>query len=167
MKTVDYIKMSLETSGTMITGLLDDMRDAPLTQPTSNGGNHPLWILGHLTFSESNIIHTFVLGEQNPLESWAELFAGGGTEPVPDASIYPDWDEIRSKWDEVMENTLRVLESLSDDDLDKPSKNCPPEREAFFGTVGQCFAILTLHRVMHFGQVADARRVAGRKPLFV
>lgn len=166
MKTVDYIKMGLETSRSLITGLLDDMKDAPLTAPTSKGGNHPLWILGHLTFSEANIIYCYVEGKPNPLESWQETFAGG-SDPVADPQAYPSWDEVRAKWDEVTAHTMEVLATLSDDDLDRPSHNCPPERQDFFGTIGQCFLVATMHRTMHFGQVADARRMAGRPPLFV
>ena len=62
MKTVDFIKRGLETSKALTLGLIDDMKDAPLTQPTVNGGNHPLWILGHLAYSEANIVNHVILG---------------------------------------------------------------------------------------------------------
>jgi hypothetical protein len=47
MSTVKYLRHGLETSRMMILKLIDDMKDAPLQMPTSNGGNPPLWILGH------------------------------------------------------------------------------------------------------------------------
>ncbi len=164
MKTVDYIKMNLEASQSMVSGMIDDMKDAPLVQPTPNGGNHPLWILGHLTYSEANIVDHIMQGNDNPLAEWNDVF-GGGSEPVTDLAHYPAWDEVRAKFDEVRANTMKVLSTLSDDDLDQPSKNCSPEREAFFGTVGQCFMVIGLHAMMHFGQLADARRMDGRKPM--
>ncbi len=165
MQTIDFIRMGLETSKVFTLGLLDDMKDAPLTQPTSKGGNHPLWILGHLTYAEANIVSHIISGNENPLIGWKEMF-GSSTEPVAEADRYLPWDEVRQKFDEVRAETLNVLDGLTADDLDLPSKNCPPGLEPFMGTVGACFALLMLHPAMHRGQVADARRMAGQKPLF-
>ena len=164
MKTIDFIKRGIETSRNFTLGLLDDMKDAPLTQPTSKGGNHPLWILGHLAYGEANIVNHIILGNENPLIKWKEMF-GGGSEPVTEADKYLPWDEVRKKFDEIRAQTLNVLEGMSDADLDKPSKNCPPGREELLGKVGGCFLVLTLHPMMHRGQVADTRRAVERQPL--
>ena len=165
MRTIDYVKLSIETSRAFTLALIDDMKDAPLTQPTSKGGNHPLWILGHLAYAEANIVNHIIKGNENPLIGWKKMF-GSGREPVADADRYLPWDEVRLKFDEVRAQTLKFLDGLSDDDLDQPSKNCPPGREQFMGTVGACLLVLTLHPAMHRGQVADARRMAGRGTLF-
>ncbi|QDT41929.1 DinB superfamily protein [Gimesia alba] len=165
MNTLDFIKMGLEASRNLTLGLLDDMQDAPLTQPTSKGGNHPLWILGHLTYSEANLVNHVILGNENPLIDWKEMF-GSEREPVIDANSYLPWDQVRQTFDEVRAQTMQVLDGFSDDDLDLPSKNCPPGREQFLGTVAGCLLVLMLHPTMHRGQVADARRMADRKPLF-
>jgi len=164
MKTIDYIRMGLETSKVFTLGLIDDMKDAPLTQPTVNGGNHPLWILGHLTYAEANIVNHMILGNENPLIEWKEMF-GSGRDPVAEIDRYLPWDEVRQKFDEVRAQTISVLDGMSEEDLDGPNKNCPPGREAFFGTVGQCFLIITMHPLMHHGQIADSRRVLGRPVL--
>jgi len=166
MKTTDFIKMALETSKGFTLGLIADMQDAPLTQPTVNGGNHPLWILGHLAYSEANIVNHVILGNENPLIQWKEMFSNGN-EPVAEADHYPSMEELMKKFEQVRAQTLSVLDTLSDEDLDQPSKNCPPDREQFFGTVGKCFQMAIIHPTMHYGQVADARRAAGRKLLFV
>ena len=62
MTTIEFIKAALETSRHMTFGLLDDMKDNALQAPTSQGGNHPAWILGHLTLAESNIIEHVIQG---------------------------------------------------------------------------------------------------------
>lgn len=165
MKTTEFIKMAIETSKMFTLGLIDDMKDAPLTQPMAKGGNHPIWILGHIAYSEANLVNHVILGDENPLIEWKELF-GQGSEPVTDADAYPSLDELMKKYETVRAQTLKVLAGLSDDDLDKPSKNCPPGQENFFGTVGQVFMIVALHPTMHYGQVADARRSLGREPMF-
>ena len=162
MKTTDFVKMSLETSKGFAMALISDMKDAPLTQPTAKGGNHPLWILGHLTLAEASILHGYILDEENPLTDWKELF-DGGTEPVADASHYPAFDELVAKFEEVRARTLSVLDSLSDEDLDRTIET---QQADLFGTVGKCFMMLSLHPTLHYGQVADSRRSLGRKPLF-
>lgn len=164
MKTTEYVKYALDMTKQMTLGLIVDMKDAALTAPTPKGGNHPLWILGHLVYSEANIVNEFIVGEPNPLADWKDMF-GGGSEPVAEASHYPPFDEVLAKFEEVRERTLTLLSGLSDEDFDKPAKGCPPDYKEFMGTVGQCFAILEIHPTMHYGQVADARRAIGRKPI--
>lgn len=163
MNAVNFVRLTLEQSKGWILGLAADMKDAPLTAPTPNGGNHPLWVLGHLTFSEADLIHGLVSGEPNPLAEWKDLF-GQGSEPTSDASLYPSFDEIMGKFEEVRANTLRVLDGMTDDDLDEPS-HAPEEMKDFFGTNGQVFATAAIHFAFHGGQIADARRAAGRPPL--
>jgi len=164
MKATDLIRFQIHASKEMTSGLLADMLDAPMTFPTAQGGNHPTWVAGHLAYSESNLIRHVLLGETNPLIEWKSIF-GGGSEPTANADDYPALGDLLAKWDEVRTHTLQVLDSLSDADLDKPSASPPEGREEFFGTFGKVFTIISLHSMMHRGQVADSRRVAGRDRL--
>jgi hypothetical protein len=164
MKTVEFIRKALEGSGRAALALIDDMKDAPLTAPTPKGGNHPLWCLGHLTHSEGQIIQHVMLGKTNPVAHWKDLF-GMGSEPMYDAKSYPSFDEVRDAYQKVRAETMKVLETLNDDDLDLPSKACPPEFKEFIGTYGQCFLVVIFNTLTHRGQVADARRAAGRPRL--
>ena len=77
MKSTAYVRMGLEFSARTTLELIEDMKDAPLTFPTSKGGNHPLWVLGHLTLSEAGIIQEIMLGRPNPLAHWKELLTWG------------------------------------------------------------------------------------------
>lgn len=165
MKATDLLRDQLEASKGMTATLLADMRDAPLTSPTSDGGNHPLWIAGHLVFSEAKITHDLMCGKLSPLDNWESLF-GRGSRPLDDVHEYPlTIPETLAVWDEVRANTLAILEGLSDEDLDQPVAKCPPGREAMFGTFGKAFSMAAMHPLNHRGQVADARRVLGREPL--
>jgi len=161
MKTTDYIRMSLEMSSGEALLLIEKMQDIPLTFPTSKGGNHPLWILGHQAVSEAKIIEVIMLGGQNPLAHWWTLF-GPGTEAVGNVDIYPSYEEVMKQFQEVRLHTLTVLNQLTEAELDQPSKNCPPEYQAFLGTFAQCFRHVAAHFSYHAGQVADAHRMAGR-----
>lgn len=163
MKATDYIKLSLESSQGWAIGLLADMESSPLTQPTPNGGNHPLWVLGHMTFSESALLDQFILGKPNRFEEWREIF-GMGSQPSTDASQYPPFQDVMAKFQAMREETFAYLDTLSDDDLDQPS-HAPEEFGPMFGTVAGVFTAMSNHVMFHAGQVSDARRTAGRDVL--
>src|SRR5436190_4581549 len=112
MKAIDLIRKAMAVSDRLTMGLIADMRDEPLRQPGSAGGNHPLWVLGHLTFVEGNITR-MVLGEPNRVAHWASIF-GPGTEPATDAKIYPQFDEVLRTYRELRERNVQILEQLGD-----------------------------------------------------
>ena len=162
MKTTDYIKLGLEASKGWALGLITDMKDSPLTSPTPNGGNHPLWVLGHIVRAESDLLDGFILGEPNrfpELENCAM-----GNQPTGNAADYPSMDELLAKFEEIRSASLAHLDTLSEEDLDQKS-HAPEEFGGGFATVGSCFSAMQTHVAFHAGQVADARRAAGREPL--
>jgi uncharacterized damage-inducible protein DinB len=120
-------------------------------------------VLGHLTLVEGSI-PAILFGDKNPAAEWQQYF-GEGTEPVADASAYPPFAEVRAKYRQLREKNLSILESLTEADLDKPTKVPPKGREREFATYGQSFLVLALHQTMHRGNVTDARRAAGRAAL--
>lgn len=163
MTAIDYIKTEMEMSKAWIVGLMADIADAPLTPPTPQGGNHPWWIIGHMVCSESNILHCYILGKENPLAELYEMFSIG-TQPSEDGKGYPPMSDLLEIFESVRAETLAYLSSITDADLDKPS-HAPEKEAAFFGTIGQCLAVMTMHLSFHGGQIADARRAAGRGAL--
>ena len=164
MNAIDVIKTALRISDQGMTRLVEDMRDAPLTPPTPRGGNHPLWVLGHITFVEGSVPH-ILFGEPNPVERWAPLFAPG-TEPTSNAADYPPFDEIFRMYRELRARNLELLDRIGEAGLAKPTVAPPRGLEDVLRTAGDTFLLVALHQMNHRGQVADARRAAGRKPLF-
>ena len=163
MKATDAIRLALELSdGDM--RFLEEMREAPLTRPMV-GGNHPLWLLGHLTLAEGRL-HQILLGEPNPVARWKPLF-DWGTEPSDDASVYPPFDELLETYRRLRSRTLELLAAMSDEDLDQPTKSPPPGLEEWFGTVGQTLLTIASHQGFHGGQASVARRAGGKRPSFV
>jgi hypothetical protein len=165
MTLKDTILFAMTGANGAVIPLIDDMRDAPLVQPTQNGGNHPLWILGHLTVVEG-IVPKVLFGEENKVEEWAPIF-GIGTDVVTDASKYPQFDEVRARYEALWLANKQLFESFTEADLDKPTTWQPPRLEKVMPTFGLTFLTLSLHKMSHRGQLADARRAAGRKPLFM
>jgi len=164
MKAIDVLRNALAISDFATLRLIEDMRDAPLTAPTPRGGNHPLWVLGHMAFVEGGIPH-ILFGEPHPLEKWAPLFAPG-TEPLNDAKAYPPFEEILRTYRDLRARNLQILEKLGDEGLLMVPKAPMQGMEDRMKTAADVFTLLALHHMNHRGQVADARRAAGRKPVF-
>jgi hypothetical protein len=158
MQTKEAIKFALTISDRALLGVIDEMSDAPTTFPTPNGGCHPLWVLGHLTFVEG-MIPAALFGEPNAVAGWAQYF-GQNTEPVNDSAAYPPFAEVRAKYVQMRERNLRLLDGLSESDLDKPTVAPPKGREQEFATFGRSFLVLALHQMIHRSHVTDARRAA-------
>lgn len=164
MKAIDVVRSALQFADQGTMSLVEDMRDAPLTQPTSRGGNHPLWVLGHITLIEGNIPHV-IFGAPHPVARWAPLFAPG-TEPQADASVYPSFEEILRTYRDLRARNMRILEELGDAGLDRKTAAPPKGMEHVLGTAGSAFLVVAMHQMHHRGQLADCRRAAGRKPVF-
>jgi uncharacterized damage-inducible protein DinB len=160
MQTKETIKFALTVSNRAVLSVIDKMSDAPTTFPTPNGGCHPLWVLGHLTMVEG-IIPGVLFGDKNPVAEWQKYF-GEGSEAVDNAGAYPSFAEVREKYLELREQNLKLLDSLSEEDLDKPTQAPPKGREQEFATFGRSFLVLALHQMLHRSHVTDALRAAGR-----
>lgn len=167
MKAIDLIRWAMQLTEQGTAAMVAELRNAPLTQPTpgakGGGGNHPLWTLGHLCVIEGGIPH-ILLGQPNPVEHWKPLFAAG-TQPTTDARAYPSFDEVLRTYRELRARNLKLLDEIGESGLDRAPKNVPPGFEDAMTSFGRTFLLTALHNMVHYGQIADARRVAGLKPM--
>jgi hypothetical protein len=164
MNGIEALAFSHRLSDQVTLPLFDDLADAPLATPFERGGNHAHWIVGHLTFSEGRIVHEQMLGEANPYADLEELFQGG-TQPHPQGNGYPPYAALLARYRDARNATQALIESLSDEDLDRPAAVVPPGYEAFFSLKGHCLSISASHSLVHRGQLADIRRRLGRPKL--
>ena len=160
MNKKELIQFALGLSNGAVMNLIEKTSDAPTTFPTPKGGCHPIWVLGHLTLVEG-MIPAALYGEENAVAQWAPLF-GEDSEAVPNAHVYPSFAELRARYSELRRRNLEILESLREQDLDRPTKAPPKGREREFATFGSSFLVLALHQCMHRSHVTDALRAAGR-----
>ncbi len=163
MKAIDAVRTSLNVAEGDLR-FFEDMRDTPLTRPIPDG-NHPMWILGHLALAEGRL-HQMILGETNPVSHWKPLF-DWGTTPSNDPRVYPAFDDVLQTYRKLRSKTLSILDTMSDDDLDRPTPSPPPGLEQWFATVGQTLLTIASHQAFHCGQASVARRASGRSPGFV
>jgi hypothetical protein len=164
MTRIELIRWTLQMTEQVTAQRVEDLRDAPLTPSGGKGaaGNHPVWILGHLCVIEGGIPRIF-FGEKSPVEHWEPLFAAG-TECKADASAYPSFDEVLRTFRDLRRRTLKLLDEIGEDGLDRAPKQVPPGFEKVMTTFGQTLLLMALHNMVHYGQITDARRVAGFKP---
>lgn len=159
MDSIELIRQNLVRSRDFALAKIEDMRGHGTVFPTLNGGGHTLWVLGHLAYIEGLVVRAFMLGEENPLAAWESVFDGGDTSG--DASDYPPFDEVLARCRERRADTLALIDSLSESDLDTASAECPAGHEQTFGSYRACLQFMADHWYMHRGQLADARRAAG------
>lgn len=167
MKAIDLIRWALQTSEQGMLALVGDMRNAPLTPSTPGArggdGNHPLWIMGHLAYVEG-AMQRILVGRENPVEHWEKLF-GTGSRPAADADAYPQFEEVVATFRRLRAQNLALLEEIGEEGLGRPPAWVPPGFEDAMRTAGHTLLLAALHQMVHYGQVADARRVAGLAPL--
>jgi len=165
MQSIDLIRDNLKKSMDRTLARVEEMREHCVVFPTVHGGGHTLWVLGHLAYIEALVIRGFMLGEPNPLAEWEDLF--DGTDTTGNLSQFPPFDQVLTKCREMREWTVTVLDSLSENDLDKVSANVPKGYEETFGTYRLCLQCVADHWYMHRGQLADARRAAGLERMWL
>ena len=93
MYTKDAIRFSLNLAEQAMLQSLAKIDDIPLTFPTEEGGCHPLWVLGHLTFVEG-LAHEMLTGGENVAAEWASLFAPDSI-PTDEVGKYPAIEKVR------------------------------------------------------------------------
>ncbi len=165
MQSIDIIRDNLKKSRDRVLAKVEEMRDHCIIFPTCNGGCHTLWVLGHLAYIEVLVVQVFMLGGQNFLTQWEEVF--DGTDASGEISDYPPFDKVLARCYEVRKSTIELLDSFTEGDLDKISKNVPGGFEDTFGTYRLCLQFVADHWYMHRGHLADARRAAGLERMWL
>jgi hypothetical protein len=163
MKAIDAIRIVLKFSD-MGMKHLGSMSDAPLLRPGPWGGNHAMWIAGHLTVVEGRL-QQMLHGTPNPVAKWKPLF-DWGSEPVDDPAAYPPFDEVLQKFKELRGQTHAFLDEVGDEGLDQPTKSQPPGFTGF-ETAGAAIIIIAGHACGHLGGLTVVRAAAGKQRLFV
>ena len=167
MQAIDLLRWALQSTEQGFLALVEDLRATPMTPSTPGGkrgdGNHAVWTLGHLCVIEGQVRH-ILRNEPNPVEHWKPLFAAGTT-PSTDPASYPSFDKLLRTFQELRAHTLQMLDGLDAEALDRTPPNIPPGFEEAMQTVGQTCLLLALHQMVHYGELADVRRVVGLAPL--
>ena len=130
-------------------------RDELLRAP--QGTNPMIWIWGHLTNARCGL--AMMLGVER--ERFHDQLFGRGAE-IGANTEYPSEDEVRACWQQVSERLRDRYESLTAEELRRPSpRSFPVEDKSVAGTVN----FLAFHEGYHCGQLAMLRKWLGQGQL--
>jgi len=147
----------------VVQGYLQDLTDDELLLRPAKNANHIAWQLGHLITSEHNL-NNMVCPDSMPAlpEGFAEKHTKE-TASSDNASDFCTKDEYLKYMEEQRAGTLALLDSLSDEELEKPA---PENIQKVGPTVGAVIAAQSGHWMMHAGQWVIVRRQLGKEAIF-
>ncbi len=158
MTRKEFIKASLDFSRGFTNQLLDKFEsESDWLHQVHPEANHALWCAGHLALTEQFFVGMLAPDNATDMSAAQKLF-GMGSKPVNDAATYPKPAEVRKNLNEARANLLALLDSLSEEDLDKPTPEGAPE---FLPTVESVFRLAVFHEGIHTGQATIANRSLG------
>ncbi|MCA9024966.1 MAG: DinB family protein [Planctomycetaceae bacterium] len=142
-----------------LNGLMQDVEDADLASRSEDGGNSPLWILGHLAVVGDSAARVLGLRPVQPKE-WRRVFFPGTDGDVADAGDLTKQQLL----DAIHEGYKRLHPEL--ENVDTAAMAEPHGIELLKGSGLETKAdflshVLTTHMAMHIGQISYWRRQHG------
>lgn len=163
MNARDAIRLGIKQSDMVVRMYLGDLTDSDLLVRPVSGANHIAWQLGHLLSSSWQMLEAVAPGVATPLpEGFKEKYSGEGSKFDSPGAFHAKATYM-ALYDQHMANAMKVLDTITDADLDKPS---PESMRSFAPTHGDLMTLQGSHWLMHAGQWAIVRRKLGKKPLF-
>lgn len=163
MSTHAALKSAFGLSDMVLTSYVGDLSDAELMTRPGKGCNHVAWQLGHLISSEANLIGMVKDGSGIELpEGFAEAHSKEATESN-DAAQFCSKDDYLQLYQKTRENSLAVLDGLSEEDLQGEG---PEAFKSMCPTLGSMAMLIASHPMMHVGQFVPVRRALD-KPIVI
>jgi hypothetical protein len=163
MNARDVIKSTFATPDMIFRSYLGDLTDADLLVRPVPKANHIAWQLGHLITSEHEFVEGLCPGLASPLpEGFAAKHKKEKAESDNPKDFYKK-DEYFKLYDQVRASTLKMVDTVSESDYDKPA---PEKFRSYCPTVASVLTLSSAHWLMHVGQWAIVRRKLGKPPLF-
>ncbi len=163
MSQASRLKNQLERTRKVSEGMLEAFQTPEQwTHQVHPGANHALWFAGHMCVTDSFFLSLVAPERAKELDGYGEKF-GMGSQPTSDPVAYPPATEVLEVMRERRQALLSALESLTDEDLARPTPEGTPD---MFPDIASIFEMATWHEGLHAGQMSVARRALGNAPLF-
>ncbi len=126
-------------------------------------GNHLLWTLGHLSTTYAWLATMIdAKANANLPDSFNGLF-GSGSKPVPDASKFPPFAEVRRHYENAWKLFLGLVEKLPESEL---WSACASDSMGFASSKIDSAYKCAWHDGWHLGQLAEVRKALKLPGLF-
>jgi hypothetical protein len=163
MNAKDAIKLSLKSTGDMLSQYLADFSDQDILVKPVPAANNAAWQVGHLIAVEA-MLRDMLPGATYPeLPAGLMAYADGKTSKTTPPGGYLKKAEYVDWFSKVRSATLANVDRLSDADLDKPT---PGDFAAWAPTLGALLVLTANHTLMHAGQFSVVRRALNKPVLF-
>ncbi len=146
----------------MTLGLLEDIPEDKLFHQVTPGGNHAVWVIGHLTVTDDDTLAKLAGRGAKCSAAWRSLF-GMGSKPTDKPADYPPISNLRQHLNMRREELVAWFESLDEAKLASP---LPEELGTVATTYGASIFTLAVHEGLHAGQLSMIRRSLGIGPKF-
>ncbi|WP_298859162.1 DinB family protein [uncultured Gimesia sp.] len=163
MSIAAHIKDELQLPTFVVQGYIQDLTDEDLMRRPVENANHIAWQLGHLIVAEHDLNNMVCPDSMPDLPEGFTEKHGKETASSDDQAAFCTKDEYLAYMAEQRAGTLALLDTLSDEDLQKPS---PEKLQQFGATVGAVIAGQSAHWMMHAGQWVIVRRQLGKEAMF-
>ncbi|MEW4568714.1 DinB family protein [Tautonia sp. JC769] len=159
MNAKDAIRNTIDMSAMIVDSYLKDLSDADLLVRPVEGMNHMAWQIGHLIGAERHFVELIRPGTSPALP--ADFPEGHGRDKFTedDPAKFYSVAKYQELWGAQRQATLALLDSLSDEDLDRVD---PEKFPPFAPTVGALMNMVGGHPLMHAGQFVAVRRKLGK-----
>ncbi|MES2791367.1 MAG: DinB family protein [Planctomycetota bacterium] len=157
------IRNGWQSSDMISQAYLGDLTDAELLVRSVPGINHIAWQLGHLITSEHEMLNGVFPGSMPALPAGFAERHSKTTASNDNAADFLSKAEYLRLAAEQRAAASALLAKQSPTDFDKPA---PESMQGYAPTIGDVFAIIGSHWMMHAGQWVVVRRKLGRAPLF-
>lgn len=143
--------------------LLNDVPQEKMCQQIGGLTNHPAWLIGHLAYACDSFAKLLGVEPICPPD-WAGLFRNG-SQPMPDASKYPDKATLLAKLEEGHRRLAKAVADTPESQFNKP--NPIKELAAALPTLGDMLVFAMVgHEATHLGQLSAWRRAQGLPSVF-
>jgi hypothetical protein len=139
--------------------LIGDLTDADLASPSTPNGKTAGWLLGHLCVT-GDFVRRKSGGTPLTPKEWGPKFTMG-TKPSVVAADYPPMVELRTAFENVYGDLIKIAPTISPEVLAGPS---PFQQTADrFPTLGAFLTwIMTGHLGYHLGQLSEWKATRGK-----
>jgi len=159
MNAVALIGSALKLNRNLTLSLLKDLTGHDLVYRPGGVGNHVLWNLGHIGWSELSLSQMAGLKTTSLPPGNLDAFALG-SEVRDDATAYPAKESLLAWLAALRGQVLAGLANVTDAELDLPIVG--EVRPGFLETRGDAWRLMIAHEPMHAGQISVIRRELGK-----
>ncbi len=141
---------------------LEDIPDDKLCYSPIPGGNHAMWLIGHITLTDDELRSELGGGQAKCPTAWKKLF-GSGSKPQPNLRDYPSPPELKACLHGAREDLVGWFKSLPDAKL---AEALPKDFLQFAPNFAGLMASIAYHEGLHAGQLRVIGQALGKPPKF-